>query len=157
VIKRNGVNGKFLLPSLFNETYGLHVLTTETKCQNQEFYVDLSIYRIFVLNRACKHFFLHIMIFVYVCSIWRIVELKSRFDSWRTRNVVNGVSMFHLSYLMTLMSFLCSQWTPNVQIKYFVFHWSIYILFVLNGTCKRDPLQMTIFVNICSTWSIVEI
>jgi hypothetical protein len=91
----------------------------DTKCQDQVFYV-WSIYRLFVLNRGWKSDSLQIMTFIYVCSTWSIVEIKTRFESWITRNDVNGVSLFHLSYLITLMSYLCSQRTPNVQIKFFV-------------------------------------
>jgi hypothetical protein len=36
------------------------------------------------------------------------------------------------------MGYLCSQWTSNVQIKYFMFDWSIYRLFVLNRSWNRD-------------------
>jgi hypothetical protein len=58
------------------------------------------------------------------------------------------VSLFHLSYLITLTAYLCSQWTPNVQMKYFMFDWSIYRLLVLNRGWKRDPLQIMIFVYV---------
>jgi hypothetical protein len=85
-----------------------------------------------------------------------IVELKTRFETWITRNDVNGVDLFHLPYLITLTAYMCSQWTPNVQIKYFKFHWSIYRIFVLNRGWKRDSLQM-IFVYVSSRLSIVEI
>jgi hypothetical protein len=97
------------------------------------------------------------MIFVYVWSTWGRVELKRRLETWITRNDVNGISLFHLSYLITLMAYPCSQRTPNVQIKYFVFHCSIYRLFVLNTGRKPDSLQMLIFVYVCSTWSVFEI
>jgi hypothetical protein len=110
-----------------------------------------------VLNRGWKRHSLQIIIFLYVFSAWRIVELKTSFEMWITRNDVNSVIMLHLSYLITLMAHLDSQWTPNVQIKYFMFDWSIYRLFVPNTGWKRDPLQMMIFVNICSTWSMVQI
>jgi hypothetical protein len=64
------------------------------------------------------------MIFVNGYSTWGIFELKTHFGTWISRNDVNGVSFFHLSYLITLMAYLCSQRTPN---KYFVFHWENYI------------------------------
>jgi hypothetical protein len=57
--------------------------------------------------------------------------------------------LFNPDYWITLMDYLCSQWTPNVQIKCFMFYWSIYRLFALNRRWKRDLLQMMIFVNIC--------
>jgi hypothetical protein len=97
------------------------------------------------------------MIFVYVCSTWGIVELKTRFETWITWNGVNGVWLFHLSYLLTHMAYLWSQRTPNVPIKYFIFDWPIYRLFVLNTGLKRYSLQMMISENICSTWSMVQI
>jgi hypothetical protein len=82
--------------------------------------------------------------------------------SW-TRNAFSGVnnkkwrSLFHLSYLITFMAYLCSQWTPNVQFKYFIFDWSIYRLFVLNRAWKPESLQMMISVYVCSTWGTVEL
>jgi hypothetical protein len=82
---------------------------------------------------------------------------KNAFGTWISRNDVNGVSLIHLSYLITLMAYLCSQWTPNVQIKYFMFDWSIYRRFVLNRVWKRDSLQLMIFSYVSSTWGIVEI
>jgi DNA-directed RNA polymerase subunit RPC12/RpoP len=97
------------------------------------------------------------MIFVYVCSTCSVVELKTRFETWITRNNVNGVNLFHLSYLITLTSYLCSQLAPNVQIRYVMCNWSIYRLFVLNTGWKRDSLQMMIFVYVCSTCSVVEL
>jgi hypothetical protein len=60
-------------------------------------------------------------------------------------------------YLKTHMAYPCSQNTSNVQIKYFMFDWSIYRIFVLNTNWKRDSLHMMILVNVCSTWSMVEI
>jgi hypothetical protein len=59
--------------------------------------------------------------------------------------------------LITLMDYLCSQWTPDVQIKYLMFDWSIYRLFVLNSCWNRDSLQIMIFVYVCSTWTLVEL
>jgi hypothetical protein len=97
------------------------------------------------------------MIFVNICSTRNIGDLKTRFETWITRNDVYGVSLFHLSYPITLMAYLCSQRTPKVQTRYFMFEWSIYHQFVLNIGWKRVSIQMIIFVNICSTWSIVEL
>jgi hypothetical protein len=94
------------------------------------------------------------MIFVYVCSTWTLYELKTRFETLISRNVVNGVSFVHLYYLITLMAYLCSQWTTNVQIKFFMFDWSIYSLFVLNRSCKRKFLQIMIFEYV---WSAKKI
>jgi hypothetical protein len=46
--------------------------------------------------------------------------------------------------LITLMAYRCSRWTPNVQIKFFMFDWSIFTIFVLNRGCKRNTLQLII-------------
>jgi hypothetical protein len=121
------------------------------------FMLDLAIYTLFVLNRGWKHDSLQIMMFVYVCSTWSIVELKTSYEMWITRNDVNGVSLFNLYYLITLMAYLYSQQTPNVQIKCFLFHWSIYRLFMLNTGWKRDSVQMKKFVNICATCALVQL
>jgi hypothetical protein len=121
------------------------------------FMFDWSIYRLFVLNRGWKHDSLHIMVYVYVSSTWSIIELKTRFETWITRNDVNGLRLYNLYYLITLMAYLCSQMTPNVQIKYIMFDWSIYRLFVLNTGWKRDSPQMMIIVNVYSTWSMVQL
>jgi hypothetical protein len=115
------------------------------------------IYTLFLLNTGWKLDSIQMMIFVNICSTWSIVELKTRFETWLTRNDVNGVRLFHLSYLTTLMAYLCPQRTPNVQNMYFMFDCSIYRLFVLNTGWKRDSLQIIIFVNVCSTWSIAEL
>jgi hypothetical protein len=116
-----------------------------------------SIYGLFVLNRAWKRVFLQIILFVHICSTWGIVELKTRFAMWITWNDLNGVRLFHLSYLITLRAYLWSQWTPNPQIKYFLFKCSTNRLFGLYTGWKRDSPQMLIFVNISSIWSMVEL
>jgi hypothetical protein len=100
---------------------------------------------------------LQTVLFVYVCSKCSIIEPKKRFETWVTINDVNGVSLYNPSYLITLMAYLCSQRTPNVQINYFMFDWSTYRLLVLNTGWKCDSQQMVIFVNICSTCSVVEL
>jgi hypothetical protein len=82
---------------------------------------------------------------IFVCSSCSLVEQKTRYEPWITRNVENGVNLFHLSYSITRTTYLCSQWAPNVQFKYSMFDWSMYILFVLNSGLKRDSLQMMIF------------
>jgi hypothetical protein len=97
------------------------------------------------------------MIFVNVCSTWNMDQLKTCFASWITRNHINGVSIFNLSHLIKLMAYLCSQWTRNVQMKYFMFDWSIYSLFVLNRCWKLYSHQIMIFVNGYSTWGIFEL
>jgi hypothetical protein len=114
---------KFVSSFLFNNTYGLPVHTKNTKSPNQVFYFEWSIYRIFVTNRCCKRDYLQIMIFVYVWSTWGIMKLKTRFETWITRNDVNGISLCHLPYLIALMVYLCSQWTPKVLLNYFMIDW----------------------------------
>jgi hypothetical protein len=118
---------------------------------------DWTIYTRFVLNRRCKREYLNIMLLVCVWSTWIIVVLKKGFEILITWNDVNGVSLVHISYLITHMAYLWSPRTPNAQIKYFMFDLSIYRLFVLNTTLKRDSLQMMIFICVSSTWSIVHI
>jgi hypothetical protein len=133
------------------------VFTTNTNCPNQVFVFDWSIYRLFVLNKAWKLDSLQITIFVNVCSSWSFDEPKTRFENWITRNDVNGVSLCNLFYLITLMAYLCSQWTLNVQSNYFIFDCSIYRQFVLNTARIRDSLQKTIFVNFSKTWSMDQL
>jgi hypothetical protein len=122
------------------------VHTLGIKCPNRVFYTSLVDLQLFVLNRGWKLDPLQMMIFVYVCSTCSVVELKTRFETWIKRYVVNGENLFHLSYLITLTTYPWSQWAPYVQFKYFMFDWSIYILFVLNRGWKRDSPQMMIFV-----------
>jgi hypothetical protein len=115
------------------------------------------IYRLFLLNRGCKLEPFQMMIFVHDCSTCSVVELKNRFEAWISRNVVNGVNLILFSYLITLTTYLCSQWAPNVQIKYFMFYWSVYMLLVLYRGWKRESHQIMIFVYVCSTCSVVEL
>jgi hypothetical protein len=85
---------------------------------------------------VCNRDSLQIMIWFYVGPTWSIVVLKMRFETWITWNVVKGISLYHLSYLISRMVYLCSQWAPTVQIKYFMFEWSIYRLFVTYRSWK---------------------
>jgi hypothetical protein len=117
---------------------------------------DWSIYSLIVLNRIWKRDCLQMMIFVYVCLTWSIVEDVTQFETWITRNDVNGVSLFHSSYLISLMAYLCAQRAPNIQIKYYVW------LVPLQTICAKHgldtwSLQWMIFVNVCLTWRIVEL
>jgi hypothetical protein len=116
-----------------------------------------SIYRLFLLNRSWKRHSLQITISEYPCLACSVVELKSRFETWKARNDAYGVSLFHLHYLITLMAYLCSQWTQNVQIKYFMFDWLMYRIFVLNTRWIRDSLQIIVFANVCSTCSMFQL
>jgi hypothetical protein len=125
-ITRNDVYGIGLFHLSYLITLMAYLCSQRTpNAQIHYFMLDWSIYILFVPNRRWKHATFQIMIFVYVCSTWSIVELKTRFETWITRNDVNGVRLFNLSYLITLMACLCSQRTPNVRKKYFMFDWSI--------------------------------
>jgi hypothetical protein len=120
---------KFVSHFLFNNNYDLPELTTDTKSPYKLLYVWLSIFTLFVLKRGWKRYSPQI---IFVCfSTWSIVEVKNRFETLITRNVLNGVSLFQPSCWITPMAYLCSQGTPNVQIKYFMYDLSIYRLFVL--------------------------
>jgi hypothetical protein len=110
-----------------------------------------------VPDTAWKRDSLQMIIFVNVCSTWSMVEVKTRFETWVKWNDVNGVSLFHFSYLITLMASPCSERTPNVQIKFCMFERSIYRSFVPNTSWKRESLQIMIFVYVCSTWNVVEL
>jgi hypothetical protein len=66
---------------------------------------------------------------------------KNAFWDVKKWNDINGVNLFLLSYLITLMAYLCSQWAPYVQIKYFMSDWSNYRLFVLNRGWRRNSLE----------------
>jgi hypothetical protein len=157
-ITSNGVNGL----SLFHFTYLITLIVYlwsqwTPNVQFKYFMFDCSIYRLFVLNRCWQRGSFQIMIFVYVSSTWSIVELNTHFEKWITRNDVNGVSLYHLSYLISLMTYLCSQRTANVQIRFFKFDWSIYGRFVPHTYLIRDSHHIMIFVNVSSTWSMVEL
>jgi hypothetical protein len=157
-ITRNDVNGV----SLFHLSYLITLMAyigyqRTTNVQIKYFMFHSSICRIFVPSRAWKSDSFQIIIFVYVCSAWGIFELKMRFESWKKKNDVNGECLFHISYLITLMAYLCSQCTPQFHIKYFMFDLSINRQFALNRGGKRDPIQIIIFVYVCSTWGIVEL
>jgi hypothetical protein len=105
-----------------------------------------SIYRLFVLIRGWKRDPLQIMIFVYVCATCSVGELKARFEACKERNEANSVSLFHLSYLITLMAFVCLLWTPNVQINYFILEWSLNLVLVhiLNNRHEFGPAEQTL-------------
>jgi hypothetical protein len=147
----------FALPFLFNNTSGLPVLTMGNKCLNQVFYVWLVDLQTSAVNTVWKHDSLQIMIFVYVCSTFSLVDLKTRFETWITRNDVNDVNLFLFSYLIFLTTYLSSQWAPNYQINYFMFDCSVYRLLFLNRCWKRDSHQMMIFVYVCWTCSVVDL
>jgi hypothetical protein len=157
VNNKNNVNGVSLL-------HLSHLITLmdwlcsqgSPNSKNMNFMFDWTIYTRFVLNRPCKREYLEIVILVNVCSTWSFVELKTRFET-RIKYDVNGVSLFHFSHLITLTAYLCSQWSPNVQIKYFMYDWSIYRLFLLNRGWKPVSLQIMIYVYFCLIWGLVEV
>jgi hypothetical protein len=97
------------------------------------------------------------MILLYVVSTWSIVELKMRFETWITWNDLNGIWLFQLSYLITLMAYLFTQRTPKVQIRYFIFEWSFDRLSETDRSCTRGPSQIISFMYVCFTWGIIEL
>jgi hypothetical protein len=145
-ITKNDVYGINLIHLFYLKSLMAYLCSQRTpNFQIMYFMFAWSIYRLFVLNRGWNRDSPQIEIFVYVCSTWRIFELKNRFETWITTNDVNGVCLFHSSYLISLKAYQSSQRTPNFQIKCFMFAWTIYRLFVLNRGRKRDPLQIIIF------------
>jgi hypothetical protein len=119
------------------------------------FMFDWSIYRLFVLNRCWKLDSLQMMIFVNVCSNEAWLILKTRFETWITRNVVNGVSLFHLFIKNTygLPVFTKDTKCPN-QVFYV---WLVDLhKFVPNKCWKLESLQIMIFVYVCPTCSLVD-
>jgi hypothetical protein len=117
LITRNVLNGV----TLSNLPYLTTLMTNLCSQQQQIFHFMFHwpIYRLFVLNTDWKRHFLQMMIFVYVCSTWIMFQLITRFETWITRNDVNGVSWFHIFYLISLITYLSSQWTPNFQNQVF--------------------------------------
>jgi hypothetical protein len=140
-ITRNVVNGVYLY--LFSSLITCTTYLCSQWAPNVQircFMFDCSVKRLLVLNKGWKLYSHQIMIFLYVSSTCSVVERKTRYEPWITRNVVNGGNLFHPSYLITLTTYPCSQSAPNVQFKYVMFNWSIYILFVINRVWKRDSL-----------------
>jgi hypothetical protein len=158
VNNKNDVNGESLLHISYLITLIAYLRSQRTQYVPINFFMfEWSMYSPFVPNNASKRDSLQKMIFENVFSTWSMVEVKSLFETWITRNDVNCVSLFHLSYLIILIIYLCSHWTSNLQIKYFMFDWSIYRLFVLNRGWKHDTLQILLFVYISSTWSLGKV
>jgi hypothetical protein len=152
-ITRNDVKDASLFHIFYLITLMAYLFSQWTpNIQIRYFMFDWSIYIQFLLNTGWKRDSLQIMIVVNVSSTWCIVPLKTCFVLWITRNDVISLILFHLSYLLTIMVYLWSLLSPNAQIKYFMFDWSICSLFVVNTGWKHDSLQIKIFVNVCSTW-----
>jgi hypothetical protein len=123
----------------------------DTKSTNKVFCDCLGV------NRGWKRESLLLRMLLYVGSTWSIVEIKMRFETWITWIYVNGIRLFQLSYLITLMAYLCTQRTPKDQSKYFMFQWSIYRLSETNRCWKHDSFQIKISVYVCSTRGIIEL
>jgi hypothetical protein len=119
-MKRNDVNGlRFFHPSYLIILMAYMCAQWTPFVQNIYIIFNWSFSRIFVLNRCWKREPFQI-IWVYVCSTYSLVEPKTRFEGWITRNFLNGVCLFQVSYLITPIAYLCARWTPNGQIKNFV-------------------------------------
>jgi hypothetical protein len=83
----NDVNGNWF-------TYLIYLCShCERNDQIKYFMFDWSIYGLFALNRCSKLESFQIMIFVNLCWTWDIVELKTSFETWRTCNDINGLSL----------------------------------------------------------------
>jgi hypothetical protein len=92
-IIRNDVYGVCMFHLSYLITLNAYLCLQRTRnVQNKYFMFDWSIYRIFVLNKGWKRDSLQMMIFVIVCSTWRMVQLKNRFQTWITTNDINDVS-----------------------------------------------------------------
>jgi hypothetical protein len=147
---------KFVSPNLSHDTYGLLGLTMEIKCSNHVFYVWLV-----DQQTTCAKYGLEVWITsnnIRICLLdMRHVWYKNAFWDVNNKKWLNGVNYFQLSYLTTLMAYLCSQWTPKIQIYLFMFDWSIYSLFVINRGWKRDSQQIMMLENVCSTCDVVEL
>jgi hypothetical protein len=103
---------------LFNNTHDLPFLITNTKCPNQVFYICLvdlqticakyGLETWFSPNDDIRKCFLDMRHGSTKYVFWNVNNTK-----WR-----KWCELFHRSYLITLMAYLCSQWTWNVQMKY---------------------------------------
>jgi hypothetical protein len=50
------------------------------------------------------------MIFVYVCLTFRVVDLNTRFETWRARNEINGLYSFHLHLKCANIAHISCTW-----------------------------------------------
>jgi hypothetical protein len=117
-----------------------------TKCPTRVFYIWLDYRQIISSKEGLETTTTPNDDFVQVCSTCNVVELNTLFETWISRNVVNAVNLFLFPYSLTLSTYLCSQWAPNVQMNYFMFNWSVCRLLVLNRCWKPISHQMMIFV-----------
>jgi hypothetical protein len=148
---------KNVSPLLYNNTYGLPMLTMDTKCPKQVFFVWM-----FDLHNICAKQRLETWItpnngirtcLLDMSHIWT----KKAFWDVNNRKWRKWCKIVSISYLTTLKAYLCSQFTRNMQNNYFMFICSIFTLFVLNRAWKRDSLLIIIYVYVCSTLNIVEL
>jgi hypothetical protein len=140
---------KIVTPILFNHSYGLPVITMDTKCPNQV-YVRLVDLETIVAKYGLESWFPPDVDICKYLLYMKHGSIKTRFETWLTRNDVNG-------NWFTFLIYLSSHCERNDQIKYFMFDWSIYRLFALNRCRKHESFQIMIFVNVCWTWGIVQI
>jgi hypothetical protein len=63
----------------------------DTKSPNQIFYVSLDDLQSICAKLGQETWLSQIMTFVYVCSTWVIVDLKSSVENWITRSYESGV------------------------------------------------------------------
>jgi hypothetical protein len=146
-ITRKHVRGLCLFNLPYLITHMAYLCSQQTpKVQIKYFLFHWSIYRLFVLNWVWKSDSFQMKYISKCLPNIKHGSTKSAFMTWITRNDVYGKSLIHLSYLITLMAYLCSQRTPKFQIKCLMFACSIYGLFVLNRGWKRDSLQKVIFI-----------
>jgi hypothetical protein len=84
-------------------------LCSQRKPNVQIKFLMFFVYRSFVPNTGWKHVSLKLMIFVNDCSTWSIVELKTSFEKWITRNDVKGVLvspfLFHNTYRSPVLTY----------------------------------------------------
>jgi hypothetical protein len=102
---------KFVSPFLFNNNYGLSALTTHTKWPNEVLYVLLDDFHTICAKQELEKR-LSPNNEIRICLLV-IFQLKTRLEMWITGNYVHGVTLFYLSYIITLMAYQSSQWTTN--------------------------------------------
>jgi hypothetical protein len=101
------------------------------------------------------------ILFVHDWSTCNIVELKTHFENLIARIEVNSENTFHLSYLITLlaldMKLTCAPHGHQLSKSSILCFIGRSTTYVLNTCLKREFFHMMIFVNVCSTCSVVEI
>jgi hypothetical protein len=128
----------------------------DTKCPNQVFYVWLVDLQFICAKYGLKTWFSPNHDIRKCLLDKKHISTKNAFCVTNNKKWRKWCKFVSSLLLLTLMVYLCSQWIPNIQNNYFMIDWLIYRLLVLNTSWKRDSLQMMIFVNVCSTWSMVE-